>query len=1651
MTSLTKKLTAALLALLAALCLAFGVLLASPRTASAEEAIDAAALNIENGVFNGIKDGFLENGKSYSLVIPGTVTSIAGVPDSSAYGLLGRYSEQIVSIEIPGSVTSIGANAFRNCKNVTKLNYYAVNAKVTATNARNPFSGIGNADIVIGSAASPVRFIQSYLFSGTDIHSATIHINGSTVESFGVGIFADCKKLVSVNFANNANLVKLSSNTFSGCASLSVIAMPTSINEIDANAFSGCSNLTEIVIPSTVNKIGAGAFTGCSGLVEIKNLSSLSIAAAPNGIPGSEGLTKLTHIIGASDASWFSTVSVGSDPFRMYNDGSARYLVRYEGVNESITLPNDTSYNYTIAEGAFKNSRITDIVISKSVAAIEKSAFFGCTFLKSVTFSDMKTGINDIKASVFDGCTALEGIELPASVKKIDAFAFRDCRALIEIKIPADVNNIFSSAFGDCTGLEKVILPDAQAKTVTVDGKAFDGCNSIQFVAPNKASYDQYKGRPAFDGGELVYSINYELHYGNEVKAINGINTDGMPKWEGYAESVWYNDRDFNNNAGSIVDNLLNINTTVILYSRAMEKPKVEDFKVKGVNYTDNGWELNSETLFGDEFTAVYSEYKFVVSEYKDMMWRPIDVQDKNRLTDAGYYSVSVLIANEEEYGQWAEDSATKLDVAVSPAEIDSTALLWAVVSGNGFSALLPDNTITTLYKYDDSDYYYTKKQYNGEEKPENEWKHEETSALGEYETIVKNSYLEYNATAATIELKNIQTYIADDKILSVSYTGNVKTDAGLHSSAATVKTHNNYKLVNHEDYRYRGITVAPGSSANEFVVNKIWYIISSNMNSLLTEDGKAAYYIEGWNYGYQKGAGLSAVTDIARPSLVKGRLDDLVTFSLTRLNLDVNDAAMEPIRFDPKDFERIMNTSMPAGEYLLTATIENYYEDNKLVLAGREQSISFTVEQAKKENLLGEKDTNGNILIKGLLYGKYVIPDNTAVVYADFNEGVAQLGDVKNNILPVLGLKAEQLHPERTGIWEEEIYNNFYKPFTIKYSIGGSNTYYDEFDNEFSNKPSRIGDYTVYYKVSAPGYVDDSNNTSSYYMLYIRGTVKPEVAVTPYTNEHIRLPNSDFYEAIYLDDSDARSKQLRNALGIEAPLNYLEVGAYKLVLKLKPNYEKTARWDLDNNQDNVEIYAVPGYGPEYIYYTLNIVKANNEGKQTPTLASWEWGKYKPETHVPHWATKFGAEYNFYLVSATKTTTDPDSRYYYRPTELQKGFADAPADEYYLIPIAYENKNVKYYEASDSREWGSVTVLKAELTWKTGETPFINSWKYGDDAAGFKLPAGVLDGGFAGLIDEVTVKILLQSDYDKYVNGDDVTTYATIKELQDANGGSVPANNYVYVYYLAGTDNFAEWFYPVSFSVLRATNYWDIAPVVNSWSYGDYTTLIGSFKPHFGDAKAALIEICEIDEDGTRGSMGSVSVLLDGNGQLPMGKYEYRVVLNATANYERLVFENVTFEVFKAENSWETIPGIIGWSEGRFNSSDSGVSNKPVAKARFGTVVYYTVVSDDTGETVIERVAATDIRYADLNKLAVGSYTLIAEVDGDVSYGGLRSETHFAVFEDSVGLAGLIAATMVFAAIALGLAVAGIVLLIRRNRKIEQEFRKMVKTELRRK
>jgi hypothetical protein len=138
--------------------------------------------------------------KSGAVVIPSVYN---GLPVSAVNSTAFENSD-ITSITISNGVTSIGLNAFSNCKNL---------ASITIPNS---------------------------------------------VTSIGQGAFNNCVNLTSVIIPNN--VTSISQSLFYNCTNLTSVTIGNNVTSIDARAFNRCSKLASITIPASVDSIGNNAF-----------------------------------------------------------------------------------------------------------------------------------------------------------------------------------------------------------------------------------------------------------------------------------------------------------------------------------------------------------------------------------------------------------------------------------------------------------------------------------------------------------------------------------------------------------------------------------------------------------------------------------------------------------------------------------------------------------------------------------------------------------------------------------------------------------------------------------------------------------------------------------------------------------------------------------------------------------------------------------------------------------------------------------------------------------------------------------------------------------------------------------------------------------------------------------------------------------------------------------------------------------------------------------------------------------------------------------------------------------------------------------------------------------------------------------------------
>ena len=238
---------------------------------------------------------YLNDQEITNLEIPSGITSIGdGVFLSS---------NNLTNLTLSSKITSAGKYAFNNCSNLKDIRYYIYDDLATYIQKGHPAFYVNcgikyywnNQEITTLEIPTSVTSIGNHAFYGCN--GLTSVEFPSNLSSIGDWAFSNCSGLTSVDlpssitkmgecvfyWCKNLSSVKLpseitaiSNSAFGGCISLKNIELPAGITSIGDNAFTGCSNLQNINLPSGITTIGSGAFWDCSNLTNVLLPSALT-------------------------------------------------------------------------------------------------------------------------------------------------------------------------------------------------------------------------------------------------------------------------------------------------------------------------------------------------------------------------------------------------------------------------------------------------------------------------------------------------------------------------------------------------------------------------------------------------------------------------------------------------------------------------------------------------------------------------------------------------------------------------------------------------------------------------------------------------------------------------------------------------------------------------------------------------------------------------------------------------------------------------------------------------------------------------------------------------------------------------------------------------------------------------------------------------------------------------------------------------------------------------------------------------------------------------------------------------------------------------------------------------------------------------------
>jgi hypothetical protein len=203
-----------------------------------------------------------------------TVTSIG----NGAFNGLRIGLSNLTSVTIPGSVTSIGEDAFEFCCGLTNV---TIPDSVTSI-ADHAFSGAGLTGVSIPGS---VTNIGMYAFDCSNLRAINVDSQNSVYSSVA-GVVFDRSGYTLLQYPHGGigsytipgGVTNVGLEAFFGCVGLTSVTIPGSVASIGGGAFSLCYGLTNVTIPGSVTNLGDNAFGLCYSLAGVYFLGNSPFA-----------------------------------------------------------------------------------------------------------------------------------------------------------------------------------------------------------------------------------------------------------------------------------------------------------------------------------------------------------------------------------------------------------------------------------------------------------------------------------------------------------------------------------------------------------------------------------------------------------------------------------------------------------------------------------------------------------------------------------------------------------------------------------------------------------------------------------------------------------------------------------------------------------------------------------------------------------------------------------------------------------------------------------------------------------------------------------------------------------------------------------------------------------------------------------------------------------------------------------------------------------------------------------------------------------------------------------------------------------------------------------------------------------------------------
>lgn len=438
------------------------------------------------------------------------------IPNSVTY--LGAFTfsdcTSLTSVSIPSTVSRLYSEAFSNCSSLATITVR--NIEPPTMSYQNIFNNntYATALLRVPQLALPTYRERNWWNLFQNIEGDESLNNEYDFEEGGIYYLITGENTVSVTYRDK------NYNSYSNNVTIPVTvthgSKTYSVTTIGACAFKDCTGITVVTIPTSVQEIGSDAFAGCTS-VNTLNWNAVNCWS-----------------IGELPTSGITTVNIGNTVESLPNNFVKESAITDINIPASVTAIGDSAF--------FGCTGITSLTIPESVSSIHDNAFEGCSSINTLNWNAVDCWSNgnmptagivnphigdrvEVLPIGFLAGSPISSIDIPDGVKHIGGNAFYQCGELTEIDLPDSLRTIGNNTFNGCSKLTSITIP---VEVSSIGYNSFANCPGITTLNWNARNC-------LSTGWELTGDIS---RFTTITTATIGNEVETLPEWFLYDSKI---------------------------------------------------------------------------------------------------------------------------------------------------------------------------------------------------------------------------------------------------------------------------------------------------------------------------------------------------------------------------------------------------------------------------------------------------------------------------------------------------------------------------------------------------------------------------------------------------------------------------------------------------------------------------------------------------------------------------------------------------------------------------------------------------------------------------------------------------------------------------------------------------------------------------------------------------------------------------------------------------------------------------------------------------------------------------------------------------------------------------------------------------------